>query len=57
MTALLKDALDPNLVQTLANNPAIIHEMCIRDRHSVWSGCCNAGLCRQAGGARCLMAA
>ena len=25
MTALLKDALDPNLVQTLENNPAIIH--------------------------------
>ena len=26
-------------------------------QHSVWSGRCNAGLCRQAGGARCLMAA
>ena len=25
MTALLKDAFDPNLVQTLENNPAIIH--------------------------------
>ena len=25
MTALLKDAIDPNLVQTLENNPAIIH--------------------------------
>src|SRR5699024_3037624 len=25
MTALLKDALDPNLVQALENNPAIIH--------------------------------
>ena len=25
MSALLKDALDPNLVQTLENNPAIIH--------------------------------
>lgn len=25
MTALLKDAVDPNLVQTLENNPAIIH--------------------------------
>ena len=25
MTALLKDALDPNLVQTLEHNPAIIH--------------------------------
>ena len=25
LTALLKDALDPNLVQTLENNPAIIH--------------------------------
>ena len=25
MTALLKDALDPNFVQTLENNPAIIH--------------------------------
>ena len=25
MTALLKDTLDPNLVQTLENNPAIIH--------------------------------
>ena len=26
-------------------------------QHPVWSGRCNAGLCRQAGGARCLMAA
>ena len=25
MAALLKDAIDPNLVQTLENNPAIIH--------------------------------
>ncbi len=25
MTALLKDAIDPNLVQTLENNPALIH--------------------------------
>ena len=25
MTALLKDALKPNLVQTLENNPALIH--------------------------------
>ncbi|MDD4850417.1 MAG: formate--tetrahydrofolate ligase [Gemmiger sp.] len=25
MTALLKDAIDPNLVQTLENNPAILH--------------------------------
>ena len=25
MTALLKDAFEPNLVQTLENNPAIIH--------------------------------
>ena len=25
MTALLRDALQPNLVQTLENNPAIIH--------------------------------
>ena len=25
MTALLKDAIDPNMVQTLENNPAIIH--------------------------------
>ena len=26
LTALLKDAIDPNLVQTLENNPAIIHD-------------------------------
>ena len=25
MTVLLKDALKPNLVQTLENNPAILH--------------------------------
>ena len=25
MTVLLKDAINPNLVQTLENNPAIIH--------------------------------
>ena len=30
MTALLKDALDPNLVQTLEHNPAIIHGNRIR---------------------------
>ena len=36
------------------------HAVHVRRRphqHSVWSGRCNAGLCRQAGGARCLMAA
>lgn len=30
MTALLKDALKPNLVQTLENNPALIHGGSIR---------------------------
>ena len=25
MTALLKDAIQPNLVQTLENNPALVH--------------------------------
>jgi len=57
MTALLKDALAPNLVQTLENNPAFIHGgpfanirawLQLGDRHQ--DGAEAGRLCRDRGG-------
>ncbi|MEZ5915397.1 MAG: formate--tetrahydrofolate ligase [Parvularculaceae bacterium] len=43
MTALLKDAINPNLVQTLENNPAIMHGGPFANiAHGCNSGNCNA---------------
>ena len=58
MEGKVMDAAETNAIAKLPNREAHAVHVCRRPhQHSVWSGCCNAGLCRQAGGARCLMLA
>ncbi len=58
MEGKVMDAAETNAIAKLPNREGYaVHVRRCSYQHSVRSGCCYAGLRRQAGGARCLMAA